>query len=42
MISADGAFMGGAIAPGIEISLDALFGRAAGPSVRWSWSSPAA
>ena len=29
VISADGAFMGGAIAPGIEISLDALFGRAA-------------
>ena len=29
MISADGAFLGGAIAPGIEISLDALFGRAA-------------
>jgi len=29
VISADGAFMGGAIAPGIEISLDALVGRAA-------------
>ena len=29
VISADGAFLGGAIAPGIEISLDALFGRAA-------------
>lgn len=29
VISADGAFTGGAIAPGIEISLDALFGRAA-------------
>ena len=29
VLSADGAFLGGAIAPGIEISLDALFGRAA-------------
>jgi len=29
VISADGEFMGGAIAPGVEISLDALFGRAA-------------
>ncbi len=29
VISARGAFLGGAIAPGIEISLDALFGRAA-------------
>ena len=29
VVSADGAFMGGAIAPGIEVSLDALFGRAA-------------
>ncbi|NNE74032.1 MAG: type III pantothenate kinase [Acidimicrobiales bacterium] len=29
VISADGEFLGGAIAPGIEISLDALFGRAA-------------
>ena len=29
VISASGAFIGGAIAPGIEISLDALFGRAA-------------
>lgn len=29
VISADGEFIGGAIAPGIEISLDALFGRAA-------------
>lgn len=28
-ISADGEYLGGAIAPGIEISLDALFGRAA-------------
>jgi type III pantothenate kinase len=29
VISDQGAFLGGAIAPGIEISLDALFGRAA-------------
>jgi type III pantothenate kinase len=29
VISDDGEFIGGAIAPGIEISLDALFGRAA-------------
>lgn len=29
IISATGEFLGGAIAPGIEISLDALFGRAA-------------
>ena len=29
VISADGAFMGGAIAPGIEVSLKALFNRAA-------------
>jgi len=29
VISADGEFMGGAIAPGVEISLDALFERAA-------------
>jgi type III pantothenate kinase len=29
VISANGEFLGGAIAPGIEISLDALFGRAA-------------
>lgn len=29
VVSADGAFIGGAIAPGIEVSLDALFGRAA-------------
>ena len=29
VISASGAFIGGAIAPGIEISLEALFGRAA-------------
>ncbi|MEZ5168146.1 MAG: type III pantothenate kinase [Acidimicrobiales bacterium] len=29
VISGDGEFLGGAIAPGIEISLDALFGRAA-------------
>ena len=29
VISADGEFVGGAIAPGIEVSLDALFGRAA-------------
>ncbi len=29
VISSDGEFLGGAIAPGIEISLDALFGRAA-------------
>ena len=29
VISEDGEFIGGAIAPGIEISLDALFGRAA-------------
>jgi type III pantothenate kinase len=29
VISAAGEFVGGAIAPGIEISLDALFGRAA-------------
>lgn len=29
VISADGEFLGGAIAPGVEISLDALFGRAA-------------
>ncbi len=29
VISADGEFLGGAIAPGIEISLDALLGRAA-------------
>jgi len=29
VISAAGAFLGGAIAPGIEVSLDALFGRAA-------------
>jgi type III pantothenate kinase len=28
-VSADGAFLGGAIAPGIEISVDALIGRAA-------------
>ena len=28
VVSADGAFVGGAIAPGIEVSLDALFGRA--------------
>lgn len=28
-VSAEGAYLGGAIAPGIEISLDALFGRAA-------------
>lgn len=28
-VSADGEYLGGAIAPGIEISLDALFGRAA-------------
>jgi len=28
-ISADGDYLGGAIAPGVEISLDALFGRAA-------------
>jgi type III pantothenate kinase len=28
-ISADGEYLGGAIAPGVEISLDALFGRAA-------------
>jgi type III pantothenate kinase len=28
-VSANGEYMGGAIAPGIEISLDALFGRAA-------------
>ncbi|MCB1026251.1 MAG: type III pantothenate kinase [Microthrixaceae bacterium] len=30
VISADGAYLGGAIIPGIEVSLDALFGRAAG------------
>jgi type III pantothenate kinase len=29
IISANGEFLGGAIAPGIEISMDALFGRAA-------------
>lgn len=29
VISADGEFLGGAIAPGVEVSLDALFGRAA-------------
>ncbi|MFZ4518355.1 MAG: type III pantothenate kinase [Microthrixaceae bacterium] len=29
VISADGAYLGGAIVPGIEISMDALFGRAA-------------
>lgn len=29
IVSADGEFLGGAIAPGIEISLDALFGKAA-------------
>jgi type III pantothenate kinase len=29
-VSADGEYLGGAIFPGIEISLDALFGRAAG------------
>jgi type III pantothenate kinase len=29
-ISADGEYLGGAIVPGIEVSLDALFGRAAG------------
>lgn len=29
VISAEGEFIGGAIAPGIEVSLDALFGRAA-------------
>ena len=29
VISAEGEYLGGAIAPGIEISLDALFGRAA-------------
>jgi type III pantothenate kinase len=29
LISANGEFIGGAIAPGIEISMDALFGRAA-------------
>lgn len=29
VISGDGEFLGGAIAPGVEISLDALFGRAA-------------
>jgi type III pantothenate kinase len=29
-ISAEGDYLGGAIAPGVEISLDALFGRAAG------------
>ena len=29
VISEDGEFLGGAIAPGVEISLDALFGRAA-------------
>ncbi len=29
IISANGEFMGGAISPGIEISMDALFGRAA-------------
>ncbi len=29
VVSADGAFVGGAIAPGIEVSLEALFGRAA-------------
>jgi len=29
VISADGEFLGGAIAPGVEISLDALFGKAA-------------
>lgn len=29
IISANGEFIGGAIAPGVEISLDALFGRAA-------------
>lgn len=29
VISEDGEFLGGAIAPGIEVSLDALFGRAA-------------
>ncbi|HCW01501.1 MAG TPA: pantothenate kinase, partial [Acidimicrobiaceae bacterium] len=28
VISADGEFLGGAIAPGVEVSLDALFGRA--------------
>ena len=30
VISADGADLGGAIIPGVEVSLDALFGRAAG------------
>ncbi|MEZ5383643.1 MAG: type III pantothenate kinase [Microthrixaceae bacterium] len=30
VISGDGAYLGGAIIPGIEVSLDALFGRAAG------------
>ena len=29
VVSASGEYLGGAIAPGIEISLDALFGRAA-------------
>jgi type III pantothenate kinase len=29
VISENGEFLGGAIAPGIEVSLDALFGRAA-------------
>lgn len=29
VISAEGEFLGGAIAPGVEVSLDALFGRAA-------------
>jgi type III pantothenate kinase len=28
-VSADGEYLGGAVAPGVEISLDALFGRAA-------------
>ena len=29
VVSADGAFLGGVIAPGIEVSMDALFARAA-------------
>ncbi len=38
-VSADGEYLGGAIAPGIEISLDALFGRAAALRAQSSWWS---
>ena len=41
VVSADGEYVGGVLAPGIEISMEALFARAARlTKVDFSWSHP--